>query len=365
MSDNTRNFYGRASGAVEERYMANVFGAFRAGIEEHLMLSVINDWNLNPTDLALFKVLVLPNTACLDDAQVATIEQFVASGGGLVASLDTSLFDEFGNPRDHFALQKVLGVKHSGLMAPSRLERDERKSIDENFARSIGPDYWEKRKNIFKFKHVTDSFLNRGKMPLYLGATSVSFKGPAVQVLVQDPAARVVGTLRPKSSGDSTEFPGVVAHTYGRGRVVYLAGGFDAAYFLYAYPYQRLILKNAIEWVASAPAPILVEAPMCVHATAMRQLTKAGERLIVHLYSDLNTTAFHALPNDDVPLHEEVVPIQGIRVAFSSRYRLGRVHLEPEGQELVVERTDALTRVSVPRLEVHSMVVAELNSSSN
>ncbi len=30
MSDNTRNFYGRDAGRVEERYMANVFGAFRA-----------------------------------------------------------------------------------------------------------------------------------------------------------------------------------------------------------------------------------------------------------------------------------------------------------------------------------------------
>jgi hypothetical protein len=147
--------------------------------------------------------------------------------------------------------------------------------------------------------------------------------------------------------------------------VVYLAGGFDAAYFLYAYPYQRLLLKNAIEWVASSPAPISVEAPMCVHATAMRQSNHAGERLVVHLFSDLNTTAFHALPNDDVPLHEEVVPIQGIRVTFSSKYRLGRVHLEPEGQELVVERMDTLTRVTVPRLEVHSMVVAELKASSN
>jgi len=34
--------------------------------------------------------------------------------------------------------------------------------------------------------------------------------------------------------------------------------------------------------------------------------------LIVHLCSDLNTTAFHALPGDDVPLREEVVPIHGI-----------------------------------------------------
>ena len=53
-----------------------------------------------------------------------------------------------------------------------------------------------------------------------------------------------------KSSEGEPEVPGVVAHTYGRGRVVYFAGGFDSAYYLYAYPYQRLLIKNAIDWAA-------------------------------------------------------------------------------------------------------------------
>jgi hypothetical protein len=94
MSDNTRTFYGRSAGQVEERYMASVFGAFRAAVEEHLPLTVINDWNLNPADLARYKVLILPNTACLDDAQAAGVREFVRNGGGLVATQDTSLFDE-------------------------------------------------------------------------------------------------------------------------------------------------------------------------------------------------------------------------------------------------------------------------------
>src|SRR5471032_3095818 len=103
MIDNTRNFYGRSAGRVEERYMASVFGTFRAAVEEHLPMTVINDWNLTSADLARYKVLILPNTACLDDAQVAAIEEYVRNGGGLVASLDTSLFDEFGTPRENFA----------------------------------------------------------------------------------------------------------------------------------------------------------------------------------------------------------------------------------------------------------------------
>ena len=97
MSDN--NFYGRAPGLVEERYMAIVLGAFRAAVEEHLPLAVINDWNLNAADLAPYKVLIMANTACLDDAPVAAVDQFVRVGGGLVASLDTSLFDESRRPR--------------------------------------------------------------------------------------------------------------------------------------------------------------------------------------------------------------------------------------------------------------------------
>jgi hypothetical protein len=358
MSDNTRNFYGRDPGRVEERYMANVLGAFRAGVESHRVLNVINDWNLNPADLAPYKVLILANTACLDDAQAAGIAQFVERGGGLVASLDASLFDESGNPRPNFALARVFGVEHRGpIVASARKEE-----LDVNFLKSIEPDYWEKRKNVFDFKQDVGSFLNRGRMPTYVGAQSVTFKGPAVRVVPTDASTKVVGTLRLKSDegGGTAEVPGVVAHTFGRGRVVYFAGGFDAAYYLYAYPYQRLLLANAIDWAASGPAPIAVEAPMCVHSTLMRQSKGGSERLIVHLYSDLNTTAFHAIPVDDVPLREEVVPIHDIRVTFAPGYRLGRVHLEPEGRDLKVEPTPGGPSVVVPRLDVHAMVVGEL-----
>lgn len=42
----------------------------------------------------------------------------MSSGGGLVASLDTSLCNEFGDPRPDFALADVLGVHHSGPTNP-------------------------------------------------------------------------------------------------------------------------------------------------------------------------------------------------------------------------------------------------------
>lgn len=358
LSDNSRNFYGRSAGLVEERYMAHVFGTFRAAVEEHLPITIINDWNLNDADLARYKVLILPNTACLDDAQVAAVTEFVRRGGGLVASVDTSLFNEFGDPRDNFALAKVFGVDYQGLPTPTVAPQD----VDVNFAKGIGPDYWEKRKNVFDFKQDTQSLLNQGLMKTYVGDTQVTFKGAAVRVTPSTAQARVIGTLRSKSAELPGELPAVVTNEFGQGRVVYLPAGFDAGYYLYAYPYQRLVLKESILWAAAAPPPIQVAAPMCVHATSMRQADSKGERLVVHLYSDLNSTAFHALPTDDVPLHEEVVPIHDVRVTFDRGYKIRRVHLEPKGQDLpLVDTADGRT-VTVDRLEVHSMVVAELDS---
>ena len=356
MSDNTRNFYGRSAGRVEARYMAHVLGAFRATVEEHLPVAVINDWNLNPADLAKYKVLILPNAACLDDAQVKAVDAFVRDGGGLVASLDTSLFDEFGTPRENFALAGAFGVDYRGLPGPPAAKGD----LDANFARSIGPDYWEKRKGVFDFRQAADSPLKRGKMTVYVGDQPVTFKGPAVRVAVSDPAAKTLGSIRSKSADDAPEMPGVVSRAHGKGRVVYLAAGFDAGYYLYAYPYERLVLRHAIDWAAPSPPPIVVEAPMCVHSPAMRQAKGGSERLIVHLFNDLNTTAHHAKPDDDVPLREEVVPIRDIRVRFAPDYRLGRIHLEPGGLDLDRESTPEGTTVTVPRLDVHAMVVAEL-----
>ena len=362
MSDNTRNFYGRSAGLVEKRYLANVFGAFRAALEEHLPITVINDWNLTPEDLKPYQVLILPNAACLDDRQIAAVDRYVQNGGGLVASLDASLCDEFGDPRSNFGLASAFGADHRGLI-PKPSAGTDKQAIDENFAKGIGADYWEKRENVFNFKIAVGSPLHQGRSPSYLDAAPVVFKGPAVHIAPRAGSeAQVWGTLQTQSEAPAsqTAAPAVIARSHGKGRVVYFAAGFDAAYYLYPYPYQRLLLKNAVEWVAAAPPPIRVQAPMCVQATVMRQDAGGSSRLLIHLFNDLNTTAFHGLPNDDVPLREETVPIHDIRLTFRGDHRIRSVRLQPEGAELKIATTPEGAQVIVPRLDIHAIVVAEL-----
>jgi hypothetical protein len=353
MSDNTRVFYGRSSGKVEERYLANVFGVFRAALEEHLPLTLINDWNLTDAELAKYKVLILANTGSLDRAQCEAVRKFVANGGGLIATLDASLCDEFGDPRSDFALADVFGVQHRGIPTSAAAAGE----LDVNFARNLSPEYWEKRKSVWQLHRTAEFPLNSPRLIELIGTKPVLFKGPVIRV-APSADAKVVATLQDEK-GES--IPAIVSNTFGKGRVLCFAAGVDAANYLYAYPYHRVLLRNAMESVASAPPPIVVDAPMCVHAVSMRQ-NKNGERLVVHLYNDVNTTAHHARPEDDVPLREETLPIFEIKVSFRG-YSLGRVHLEPGGLDLEKKETDGQVTVTVPRLDVHAMVVAELANS--
>jgi hypothetical protein len=353
MSDNTRVFYGRESGKVEERYLSNVFGTFRAGLEEHLPVAVINDWNLNDDDLAPYKVLVLPNTACLNPGQIEAVKKFVKRGGGLVSSVDASLSDETGTPHKNFGLADVFGVDYRGIPARQKGKKEE---LDVNFLKGIASDYWEKRKNVFSLNRESHSIFDHPKLKEYVGDSRVTFKGQAVAVTPRE-GAKVIASISPRNL-DSLVYPAIVLQDYGKGRSVYMAAGLDSAYYLYSYPYQRLMLAQAMRWAANVAPPISVDAPMCVHSSFFRQ-KKDGERLVVHLYNDINTTGGHAYPRDDAPLREETLPIHDIRVRFGN-YKISRVHLEPEGVDLPMHRQGEATEVNVPKLEIHSMVVAEL-----
>jgi hypothetical protein len=354
MSDQTRVFYGLDSRHVEERYLASVFGTFRAAIEEHLPVAVINDWNLNAEDLAPYKLLMLPNAACLSAQQVEAVRKFVADGGGLVASLDTSMCDELGNPRKDFALADVLGAHFRGAVGSSATNRE---SLDINFLNGVDESYWAKRRNIFSFQRLDHPVTRHPLLEQYLGRKEVTFKGAAVAVEPIEKAGSVIGTLQ--TTGEKSDpIPALLAHQFGQGKAVYLPAGLDSAYYLYPYPYHRLILAQAMRWAAAEPFHVKVEAPMCVQATFFRQ-HQDGERLVVHLFNGINSTAQHAFANDDVPLREESVPVHGIKLRFES-YNIKRIHLEPDGTTLDPVREAGGSVVSLPPLAIHYMVVAEL-----
>jgi hypothetical protein len=89
-----------------------------------------------------------------------------------------------------------------------------------------------------------------------------------------------------------------------------------------------------------------------------RGVEPQSKRLVIHFFNGLNTTANHGNPAVDVPLREETVPIHGITVRFEKEAPR-RVRVEPGAVVPLVQRNAGHTLVTLPPLEIHSLLVAE------
>ncbi len=351
VSEATRQFY--AYGDIRERFLPHVYGAFRACLEEHMPLALLNDWDLTAESLARFRVLVLAGAAAVSDDGVRAIRGFVEAGGGLVATGEASLCDELGRPRRDFGLAELFGVSRLGR-PDAAVKRPE---VDPNFAIAIDGDYWRKRSGSAELMWTDHALLDDPKLKDLVPMRSVRFKGPLHLVSEPKESAEVAARFRVEGSAERPS-PAIVGRKSGRGRVVYMAASIDAALWSYAYPYQRRVFARSLEFAAGGPPPIAVKAPMAVHTSFRVQRTAAGTRRVIHFYNGIDSAAGHGLPGIDVPLREETVPVHGIEVRVQGM-PLRTARIEPGGVTCEVSAGGDIATINLPPLELQYLLVVE------
>jgi hypothetical protein len=348
VSEQTRQFYAYRN--IPGIFLPPLLGVFRTAFEEHLPLALINDWDLAPESLDRFRVVVLANAAALSEAQAQAVKDHVRRGGGLVVTGDTSLCDELGRPRSDFALADVMGTSYRGRPAQAVASRN----IDANFAITLDETYWNQRTGSALVRWDDHPLWSDERLAALVPHRAVRFRGPG-SVIAAPEGTEVVATFQPDGG---ERIPAVTTQRFGEGRVVYFAADLAAGYWSYSYPYQRRMLRRALEWAAGTAPPIAVHAPMNVQTTFFQQRTDAGRRWIVHRYNGVNSTAGHGLPTSEVPLREEIVPISGIALELPGP-RPSRVTLQPQNRAVAVESKADRHILNLPPLELHDLVVIE------
>lgn len=323
--------------------LAHRGGVARALLEAHVPFDVIAEHNLNLERLSAYKVLVLPNTACMSDRLVQLIQRYVAQGGGLVATYESSLYDTWGDRRADFGLKDLFGASYVGAAetGPSRI----------GFSPPSHPITGDPA-----IERLTGA---RG-MTTYWGTFA------RVKTTSTAMAASLVGVTVEKDKEDhkaGASWVPLLAGNYQAGRVAYFPAAIDAAYYKAGYPYERMLLVNAVRWAAGAEPSVRVVAPMCVQAECLTQQWGRVQRIIVHLLNDINTTTGHGSQEEkQYSFREEFVPLSGMKVTFSGR-RPTRIVFFPGKQELDMVRTGDGWSVAVPPLALHGAVVAEYQQS--
>lgn len=339
-SESTRFWYDGQGEA--DLYDPGFYGACRTLIEEHLLFRLIT--RATPETLAGCRALLVPDAACMGEDEVRAIRDFVLSGGGLVFTGRSSLFDEDGRSRSDFALGDVSGVRWSGdTSAYTRVFTRYEESAP--FARRL-PD---------------DRLVNEWGI--------VSMIQPLESV---DPPARVAGRLAlPLLEPDRHRFAGIlgnppvaerespvcVVRSCGAGRVVQFGGTPERGFMEHGYPELRAVLTDAVRHVLDDRFAFIVRAPTCVEVSAF---DRDGD-VVVHLVNAQTDSGREAAGRRRVI--EEIVPVHDVEVTIDPAL-LGRelgarpsVTLQPGARELTPETDGALLRVALPPLGVHAMLV--------
>jgi hypothetical protein len=135
-SEPTMYYRGRSD---QSCHADDMLGALKLLDALHIQHEVIADWNLKSAFLKPYALLILPNTACMSDEQVAAVRQYVSEGGSLLATAEASLFDIDGSPRRDFALAEVFGVHLDETVTDAVQTGDTKKPIYLDPSRSSHP----------------------------------------------------------------------------------------------------------------------------------------------------------------------------------------------------------------------------------
>ena len=359
-SEQTKMYYGQSSPLTN--YFSHTLGVFRAVMESHRPVQVLTEYDLEDGNLQGVKVLVLPNVACLSDRAAEVVRRFVRNGGGLVATYETSLFDQTGKKRSDFALNDLFQASYLGT----------------HFGLTRGdalPMHITAKHPIVESPGI-ERELWTSAPPEHSSYNQLTMVAGAVETKML-PEGQSFVTFKEDYKDTAKGFPAIIASNFGKGRVVYIPAGIDKAFFFYTAAYQREFLRNACDWAAASAVPVEVQAPLILATTFRLQPEK--KRLVVHLLNDASSWGRHSIyqkiapeskeyedpghpQSPDMrgtwPVREEVIPIHDIKV-ICRRPGVTKATLQPEGIKLPLKKINGGGEVMVPNVELHSMVVFE------
>ena len=316
------------SDAERARHVNSLMGICKALLQEHILFDVITEKQLED-GLKEYKVLILPNVRCMNEREKQIVKSFVEKGGGLIASYETSLYNEGGGMQSELGLGEVFGASYLG----------QEKLI-------LSYDSYMQIKKIHPVtRHLTEPMLipSTGTQPMVKTLNGAE----TLATLIEEPPVHYAPL------GEDTGIPTIIANEYGKGRVVYFPGAIGDMYLKFGVLDHQKFIAQAVKWVADGEQTVMVEnCPSTIELTAYEQVR--GNRFVVHLMNsirgEVEEPIIHACCERDIQVGVQV-PSEG------SDYRVKVVY--PEVEELPYEREKGRISFKVPKLKIHKIVALE------
>jgi len=203
------------------------------------------------------ELLILPDMGVLTDNQCEAIRRFADRGGSIIATGQTSLYDEWGRARSEFALADVLGVRATqrrhGLKGE---ETNECAGYEEHTYIRLVPEFGAAGRTNRQRHAILEGFEETDILP---------FGGSLLEVRPMA-ETEVLATFIPPFPTHPPEFAWIpelhtnIAAIVSRslpagGRVVYFAADVDRCYGRRRLPDHGDLIANAVRWALGGKPP--------------------------------------------------------------------------------------------------------------
>jgi hypothetical protein len=334
-SHQTATFYG-GPGAWAEVEAASL-GWCQALVESRILFEMVDEQLLDADHVSQFQTLILPNIAALSDRQCEQLKGFVQRGGNLIATYETSLYDENGVRRPDFKLGALFGVKWAGRaegpMMNSYLELHHDPANDQALFRGL-----EDAPRIVNAvsRVVVEPRATLRPQPLTLIPSYPDL--PMEKVYPRGPSTVPAVFLSAENGGDS-------------GRVVYFPMDIDRTFWDVLAEDHLKLLRNTVLWAARDPMTVQVTGPGLLDVNAWFD----RDAIVVHLVNLTNPMAMKGPYRDFFSVGEQKVRL---RLPKGRQARAARLLVAEKPAEAQTSE-DGLTIV-VPSVLDHEVVAIDL-----
>ncbi len=320
-----------------ERPLADhISGMYHALVEARVPFDFVHEAFLTPATLDRYACVVLANAAALSDAQCEALRAYVQRGGGLVATFESSRYDETGRRRPDFGLGDLFGVRDAGgVDGPMK----------NSYLTLEGGD--GARHEVLRGLEDAPRVIN-GVWRVRVAAVDGA-RATAPLTLVPSYPDLPMEDVFPRQ--ERTDEPALYLREVGRGRVAYFPWDVDRTFWEVLSPDHGALIAGATRWASRDAGPVTVTGPGLVEVTVWRQAAS----MAVHLVNLSNPMCMKG------PLRE-LLPIgpQRVRIRLPDGTRATRASLLTAGVEARATRDDRTITVEVPSILDHEVVAVDL-----
>lgn len=281
---------GRAAGGTKPWQQDSGFhmqGMYHTLIEGHTPFEMINADVLDSEHLKPFKLLILPNITRLSNLQCDQLRKFVEGGGSLLATFETSLYDEEGNPRTDFGLSDLFGVSYdNGVEGP----------MQNSYLRLRSDPATNKFHPVLEGLEDAVRIING----IYRVKVKPRIEFPSPVTLIPtypDLPMEDVYTRIP-----DTDIRELYLREIGKGRVAYINWDIDKSFWQYLALDHGKLLNNTIRWALNEDPIVTVKGPGLIETTIWRQKNSMS----VHLVNMTNPMMMKGPFRELIPVDAEV-----------------------------------------------------------